>query len=53
MARTEPSQMFCKKDLPREHRVISPGQLVTKDYNENRLNIHLDSEGVVTHVLHG
>ncbi|RDA87458.1 hypothetical protein CP532_2785 [Ophiocordyceps camponoti-leonardi (nom. inval.)] len=44
---------FCKKDLPKEHRIISPGTMVTKDHNENRLNVHLDDEGVVSHVLHG
>ncbi|RDA92082.1 hypothetical protein CP533_3595 [Ophiocordyceps camponoti-saundersi (nom. inval.)] len=36
---------FCKKDLPKEHRIISPGTMVTKDHNENRLNVHLDEEG--------
>ncbi|RCI10195.1 hypothetical protein L249_8665 [Ophiocordyceps polyrhachis-furcata BCC 54312] len=29
---------FCKKDLPKEHRIISPGTMVTKDHNEKRLN---------------
>ncbi|KJZ73314.1 hypothetical protein HIM_07318 [Hirsutella minnesotensis 3608] len=45
--------MFCKKDLPKEHRIVAPGDLVTKDFNENRLNIHLNEDGVVSHVLHG
>ncbi|PNY25133.1 Translation machinery-associated protein 20 [Tolypocladium capitatum] len=41
--------MFCKKDLPEQHRIISPGTLVTKDYNENRLNVHLNEDGTVSH----
>ena len=46
-------QMFCKRDLPEEHRIISPGTMVTKDYNEDRLNVHLNEDGTVSHVLHG
>ncbi|GAB0132288.1 hypothetical protein EsDP_00000729 [Epichloe bromicola] len=45
--------MFCKKELPAEHRVISPGQMVTRDFNENRLNVHLKEDGTVSHVQHG
>ncbi|GAO18981.1 uncharacterized protein UV8b_00091 [Ustilaginoidea virens] len=44
---------FCVKDLPEEHRVIAPGQLVTRDLKENRLNIHLADDGTVTHVERG
>ncbi|KAI6779335.1 peptidase inhibitor i78 family domain-containing protein [Emericellopsis cladophorae] len=44
---------FCKKDLPEGCRVIKPGTMVTKDFKEDRLNVHLDDEGIVTHVLHG
>ncbi|KAH6646187.1 hypothetical protein BKA67DRAFT_664038 [Truncatella angustata] len=44
---------FCKKDLPQECRVIEPGQMVTKDFNENRLNVHLKEDGTVSHVQHG
>lgn len=28
---------FAKADLPKETRVISPGQMVTKDFNPERL----------------
>ncbi|KFG86677.1 translation machinery-associated protein 20 [Metarhizium anisopliae] len=45
--------LFCKKDLPQEHRVIGPGQAVTMDFKENRLNVHLDDKGTVSHVTHG
>ena len=46
-------QTFSKKDLPEEHRVIAPGQLVTRDFKENRLNVHLNEDGIVSHVIHG
>ena len=32
------------------HRVISPGQMVTMDYNPNRLNIHVDDKGWIQKV---
>ncbi|KAG5914465.1 hypothetical protein E4U53_004640 [Claviceps sorghi] len=45
--------MFCKKDLPADHRVISPGQNVTRDFVEHRLNVYLGEDGTVSHVQHG
>jgi hypothetical protein len=27
---------FAKKDLPEKHRIIEPGMMVTKDFDENR-----------------
>jgi hypothetical protein len=47
------SQTFCKRDLPQETRVIEPGQVVTKDFKPDRLNIHLKEDGTVSHVQHG
>ncbi|KAK4466186.1 hypothetical protein QBC42DRAFT_282556 [Cladorrhinum samala] len=44
---------FCKKDLPEQSRVIKPGSMVTKDFNPDRLNIHVNEEGTVTHVQQG
>ncbi|KAH8708902.1 hypothetical protein BB8028_0004g02100 [Beauveria bassiana] len=44
---------FCKRDLPQETRIIEPGTMVTKDFRENRLNVHVEKDGVVTHVYHG
>ncbi|OOG01101.1 hypothetical protein ASPCADRAFT_860 [Aspergillus carbonarius ITEM 5010] len=41
---------FAKKDLPESHRVIKPGDVVTMDYRADRLNIHVDDEGVVQNV---
>ncbi|KAL2683160.1 hypothetical protein Neosp_007627 [[Neocosmospora] mangrovei] len=45
--------VFCKRDLPKETRVIEPGMMVTKDFNENRLNVHLKDDGTVSHVVKG
>jgi len=43
---------FAKTDLPEQHRIIKPGQMVTKDFNENRLNVHVKEDGTVSHVNH-
>ncbi|KAK4191924.1 hypothetical protein QBC35DRAFT_485091 [Podospora australis] len=44
---------FCKKDLPEQHRVIQPGMMVTKDFQPERLNVHVNEDGTVSHVSHG
>ncbi|TQV93782.1 peptidase inhibitor i78 family domain-containing protein [Cordyceps javanica] len=44
---------FCKRDLPQQTRIIEPGTIVTKDFVEDRLNVHVEKDGVVTHVYHG
>jgi len=43
---------FAKADLPKETRVIEPGSMVTKDFNPDRLNVHLKDDGTVSHVDH-
>jgi len=43
---------FAKAELPKETRVIQPGQMVTKDFKPDRLNVHLGEDGTVTHVDH-
>lgn len=35
-------------ELPEGTRVIGPDDFVTMDYREDRLNLHVDSESVVT-----
>ncbi|KAL5083233.1 hypothetical protein Trisim1_001851 [Trichoderma cf. simile WF8] len=45
--------MFCKKDLPESHRILKPGSIVTKDFRPDRLNVHLNEDGTVSHVVHG
>ncbi|KAK0718056.1 translation machinery-associated protein 20 [Lasiosphaeria miniovina] len=43
-------QTFLKSDLPEQSRIIEPGSMVTKDYNPDRLNVHLKDDGTVSHV---
>ncbi|KAK9780977.1 hypothetical protein SCAR479_02163 [Seiridium cardinale] len=38
---------FCKKDLPQQCRVIQPGQMVTKDFVPDRLNVHVKEDGTM------
>lgn len=33
--------------------MIKPGMMVTKDFRENRLNVHVDDSGIVSHVTYG
>ncbi|KAI1353687.1 hypothetical protein F5Y01DRAFT_275910 [Xylaria sp. FL0043] len=44
---------FCKKELPQQSRVITPGMMVTKDFVPDRLNVHCKEDGTVSHVTHG
>lgn len=46
-------QTFCKSDLPKQTRIIEPGSMVTKDFNPDRLNVHVGEDGKVSHVVHG
>ncbi|MCJ1235162.1 hypothetical protein MMC14_003128 [Varicellaria rhodocarpa] len=41
---------FARHELPKEHRVIEPGSMVTQDMNPNRLNVHLADDGTVKKV---
>ncbi|RFU32171.1 hypothetical protein B7463_g4180, partial [Scytalidium lignicola] len=43
---------FARAELPKETRVIQPGEMVTKDFNPNRMNVHLSEDGTVAHVDH-
>ncbi|EJT76588.1 hypothetical protein GGTG_06505 [Gaeumannomyces tritici R3-111a-1] len=45
--------VFCKRDLPEKCRVIQPGQVVTMDYVEDRLNVKVAEDGTVATVYHG
>ncbi|KAJ9148952.1 hypothetical protein NKR23_g4674 [Pleurostoma richardsiae] len=44
---------FCKRELPQQTRIIEPGMMVTKDFQPDRLNVHLKDDGTVSHVVHG
>ncbi|KAL9000057.1 MAG: hypothetical protein Q9188_005761 [Gyalolechia gomerana] len=41
---------FAKQDLPKDHRIVEPGAMLTQDYRPERLNIHLGEDGTVRHV---
>ncbi|KAI9041561.1 uncharacterized protein KD926_006635 [Aspergillus affinis] len=44
---------FAKKDLPESHRIIKPGDAMTMDYRQERLNIHLGEDDIVHDVNFG
>ncbi|CEJ82286.1 hypothetical protein VHEMI02361 [[Torrubiella] hemipterigena] len=44
---------FSKSELPAQTRIITTGQMVTRDLNPDRLNVHLKEDGTVSHVVHG
>ncbi|KAK3687455.1 hypothetical protein B0T22DRAFT_478775 [Podospora appendiculata] len=44
---------FCKTELPQQTRIVHPGQMVTKDFVPERLNVHVNEDGTVSHVVHG
>ncbi|KAF5659273.1 pua rna binding domain-containing protein [Fusarium denticulatum] len=50
---TSTENVFAKRDLPQETRIIEPGMMVTKDFKEDRLNVHLKDDGTVSHVVKG
>jgi len=52
-AANDNEQVFAKRDLPQETRIIEPGMMVTKDFKEDRLNVHLKDDGTVSHVVKG
>ncbi|KAI5780454.1 hypothetical protein EDC01DRAFT_780716 [Geopyxis carbonaria] len=52
-ATTAPQTAFTKKDLPQKNRVVRPGQMMTKDFYEDRLNVHLDEKDHCTHCTFG
>ncbi|KAK2626934.1 hypothetical protein QTJ16_004109 [Diplocarpon rosae] len=43
---------FARSELPKETRIIEPGSMVTKDFKPERLNVHLNDDGTVSHVNH-
>lgn len=46
-------QTFAKQDLPKEHRVVQPGSMMTMDHKPDRLNIHVGDDGTVQKVRYG
>ncbi|KAF2108902.1 hypothetical protein BDV96DRAFT_652503 [Lophiotrema nucula] len=45
--------IFAQNDLPKHHRIIHPGQPITEDYWEDRVNIDVDDEELVHNVWFG
>ncbi|KAF4122303.1 Peptidase inhibitor I78 family [Geosmithia morbida] len=46
-------QAFCKRNLPQPSRIVKPGMMVTRDFKEDRLNVHVNDDGIVSHVTYG
>jgi len=47
---TSDSNSFARQDLPKEHRIIEPDSMVTQDFKQDRLNVHLGKDGTVKDV---
>ena len=45
--------LLTRSQLPKNSRVIPKGYVVTMDYQEDRLNLHLDEKGIVSKVKKG
>lgn len=48
-----PRNTFAHEELPASHRICPPGTLLTRDFDEDRINIFTDEEGLVSHVTFG
>ncbi|KAF2151242.1 hypothetical protein K461DRAFT_169838 [Myriangium duriaei CBS 260.36] len=44
---------FARNELPEKHRVVNEGDMMTMDYNPDRLNVHVAKDGTVSKVNHG
>lgn len=44
---------FAKKDLPENHRVVEEGSMNTMDHKPDRMNVHVDKEGIVKQIKWG
>lgn len=53
LGETSNETTFAKKDLPKEHRIVPEGGMMTMDHKPERLNIHTDDKGIVKKVTHG
>ncbi|KAJ3039159.1 hypothetical protein HDV00_012565 [Rhizophlyctis rosea] len=49
----EDDKIFTKDDLPQPSRVLYPGDMMTAEYVEDRLNVHVNDDGVVQQVTLG
>ncbi|MCJ1366005.1 hypothetical protein MMC16_005130 [Acarospora aff. strigata] len=44
------STNFARRDLPKEHRVVQEGSMLTQDFKQDRLNVHVGKDGTVRDV---
>ncbi|CAG8450514.1 5241_t:CDS:2 [Paraglomus occultum] len=42
-----------KRDLPEKHRVVREGYMYTADFDENRLQVHVDNNNTIHKVTAG
>ncbi|RKP07145.1 hypothetical protein THASP1DRAFT_31043 [Thamnocephalis sphaerospora] len=47
------SQVVRHSDLPEKHRIIKPGMVYTTDFVEDRLNVKVKEDGLITAVHYG
>jgi uncharacterized lipoprotein YajG len=47
------AEALDRKTLPESTRIVKPGTMVTRDYREGRLNIHVDDSSVITRIVCG
>ncbi|KAI9750856.1 MAG: hypothetical protein M1815_001554 [Lichina confinis] len=41
---------FAKTELPEKHRIIEHDSMVSQDHEPDRLNVHVDKDGTISHV---
>ncbi len=46
-SQSDPQKTVRHSELPENSRVVRPGDFVTMDYKEDRLNLHLDVDDIV------
>ncbi|KAL1977001.1 hypothetical protein VTN31DRAFT_3283 [Thermomyces dupontii] len=50
---TSDELFFAKKDLPASHRIVKRGEVTTKDFRSDRLNVYIDDDGTIRDVHFG
>ncbi|CZT16663.1 uncharacterized protein RCC_02498 [Ramularia collo-cygni] len=44
---------FAKTELPKQHRIVKEGDMMTMDHVADRMNIHTGEDGTVKKITHG
>ncbi|KAJ5249046.1 hypothetical protein N7468_000497 [Penicillium chermesinum] len=50
---TRDETTFAKTDLPKSHRIVKSGDMLTTDHDPNRLTVHTGDDGTVQNVTYG